>query len=198
MDSDETRPPCSSPPPANAPPTIVYANATPTADANTANRTALRCLRAAGLRLARLRATLAMSIPRETTHARTTLATSAGRAAARAEVQGTGRTSVVPEAVSGCRPQNKKELPTFCHRSIAEKWQSLYGQTVLGCWDLGNKICTSSEGSPSLAHWPVSTSEVSKSSNRNGTLMGMFRVPKSPTHSSYTSLRRKSNVNAPA
>ena len=60
-------------------------------------------------------------------------------------------------------------------------------------------FCTlsSSLGSPSEDHCPVSTSLVSKSSKRNGLVIGTPRDATSSAQSSYVRRRRKSNVNAP-
>ena len=61
-------------------------------------------------------------------------------------------------------------------------------------------FCTlsSSLGRPSEDHCPVSTSEVSNSSSRNGVVIGKPRDAMSSTHNPYVRSRRYSNVNAPA
>jgi hypothetical protein len=60
-------------------------------------------------------------------------------------------------------------------------------------------FCTesSSEGNPSLDHIPISTSEVSNVSSRNGKLSGTPLPLRSSSHISYVISRRKSNVNGP-
>ena len=61
-------------------------------------------------------------------------------------------------------------------------------------------FCTdsSSDGRPSEAHCPVSTSFVRISSSLNGVVIGSSRLAISSTHREYVSLRLYSNVKAPA
>ena len=61
-------------------------------------------------------------------------------------------------------------------------------------------FCTdsSSDGRPSEAHCPVSTSLVRISSSLNGVVIGSSRLAISSTHREYVSLRLYSNVKAPA